>query len=118
VLETKEDPMEGVRRLLIVLGCLAVVAALAPAPAEAVPVTLELTDQGVPLPAAQVQVFLSYTLMTGITDVDGRVSFDLAPGAGYWLGVNENRVNQFFLVDNGSYSVDLAVVGFMTWPGR
>jgi hypothetical protein len=81
-------------------------------------VSLTIVDQEVPLAGAEVAIFLSDGMHSGITDSEGLVTFSVEYGRGFWVEVNGERLDQFYFVESAPYLVDLALVGTIDWPGR
>jgi hypothetical protein len=106
----------GLNAICIALCGLAL---LSPTPTFAAEeVSLTILDQDVPLAGAEVTIFLADFMYTGVTNEDGIVEFSVDYGRGFWVEVNGERLADFYFVEDAPYTVDLAFVGTIDWPGR
>jgi len=87
--------------------------------AAAEQVTLKIEDQGQPVAAAEVVIFLSCDRIEATTDALGAASFDIeCGGRGFWVEVDGKRLAEFYWVGRVPEKIDVASVGYMAWGGE
>ncbi len=86
--------------------------------AGAAVVSFQLTNEETPLDGSLVVLYFSDRAVSGVTDNEGMITFDLQNGRGFWMEVDEARLAQFYRVGNVPAVIDVAQVGTMQWPGR
>ncbi len=111
--------MQITRRTSLVFAAVLVLSGLAIGVVRAEEkVQLQLITGETPLVGADVVVYLSDGVHQGLTDDEGKMTFEALTGRGFWVEVDGERLDEFYFVDQAPYQIDLSTVGVIEWPGR
>jgi hypothetical protein len=70
-------------------------------------VTLIDGNTQLPVAEANVEIFLSYGVLTAQTDADGTVIFDDVYGRGFWVEVNGERLPDFYYTESSPVEIEV-----------
>lgn len=81
-------------------------------------VALTISDAGRAVGGVKVEIFLSNTHLSGQTDAQGLVAFEVESGKGFWVEVNGERLAEYFFVEQAPFAIDLASIDTIEWERR